>query len=740
MRFAPAIRIMSAASILAGADLVARQGSAIAQVEVTELPRIVVRPPTRRVQDETRHAQPGSSRPSPPNGGSQPTATTAGTVIGYRALTAISATKTITPIERIPQTVQVIPRSVIDDQAPLTQSEALRNVAATTGMPGIFLYGANYKVRGFDAERYVDGLPNYIDGGDYTSVVNTERIEVVKGPGGLFFQSGLGVTGGVINTISKLPVAAPFHHAGLVAGGYAVRNPWFDINRPLQRGVLFRMTGEFEKSRDYVDLIERRRYSFNPTLTFTNGETTSLTVQGRVSHRDHQVYVGLPATGTLDRSRFTLRRDLFVGPPDVPKGFSDNAGVTIRFDHALDSVWSFNAAARYSGTRQSDPAQTYLSHTPTFGTSYAMFNLGAPWHAREFSASSNVTAKFAVGDTSNTLLLGGDYDRVADNLSIWSSFAGMTNLANPFPAFPRYVDPIGSGARVFDANNINVNSGLTAQLQTTVWDRLHLLSGLRWADVDLQGSRQFGGGQNNIDEAALLPRFGVAFDVARGVTPFAGYSEGLRTVRWFAGEGAPKPEEAKQLEAGVKLALRDGLAATLAVFDITRRNVVSTDPANPFWQVQTGEQRSRGFDAALTWHPVSGLSVLASYAYIDARITQDTVLPVGNRPDRVPAHSGRLWGNYKVQSGPFKNVSIGAGLYAASSQALALDNRYFTPGFITFDAKVGYDAGQWAVALVGKNLANRDYFIPYRYAQGRVAPAEPLTILAVATLRSGFVQ
>ena len=61
--------------------------------------------------------------------------------------------------------------------------------------------------------------------------------------------------------------------------------------------------------------------------------------------------------------------------------------------------------------------------------------------------------------------------------------------------------------------------------------------------------------------------------------------------------------------------------------------------------------------------------------------------------------------------------------------------QWFTPGFVTFDAKLGYDAETWSFALVGKNLANQRYFIPYPFAAGRVAPGEPLSVFAVASLR-----
>jgi iron complex outermembrane receptor protein len=232
-----------------------------------------------------------------------------------------------------------------------------------------------------------------------------------------------------------------------------------------------------------------------------------------------------------------------------------------------------------------------------------------------------------------------------------------------------------------------------------------------------------------------LPRIGAAFDLMRGLMLFAGYSQGLRGVRFFTGVGAPKPEESVQVEGGVKLALPFGLAGTLAVFDITRRNVPTGDPLQPFLQVQAGEERAKGFDADLTWQPCPGLSVLASYAHVDARVTEDSFFSTGNQVDFVPENSGRLWGNYKFQSGRLRNLSIGAGLYAAGRQALNLDNQFFTPSFVTFDARIAYEFENYTFAVVGKNLADRRYFIPYPYFQGRVAPAEPLIVLASVTVR-----
>ena len=135
----------------------------------------------------------------------------------------------------------------------------------------------------------------------------------------------------------------------------------------------------------------------------------------------------------------------------------------------------------------------------------------------------------------------------------------------------------------------------------------------------------------------------------------------------------------------------------------------------------------------LVWQPIAGLSIIGNTMHIDAFLVQDQLYPAGNKVDRVPADSGRVWANYRFQAAPL--ASVGAGFYAASSQAVALDNLYFTPAFITFDAKLAYEAERWSVALIDKNLADRRYFRAVPSGLGMIRPGQPLTVYVVATAR-----
>jgi iron complex outermembrane recepter protein len=193
-----------------------------------------------------------------------------------------------------------------------------------------------------------------------------------------------------------------------------------------------------------------------------------------------------------------------------------------------------------------------------------------------------------------------------------------------------------------------------------------------------------------------------------------------------------KPEESKQMEAGVKITTNNGLTGTFAVFDIRRRNVPISNGG--FGSVQSGEQQAKGFEADILWQPNRNLSLLASYAYTDAKVVEDNNPALVGAPlTGVPKNSGRLWANYTFVDGAWKGLSFGAGVYAASEQVVELGAVWRTPGYATLEAKIAYQYEGWNMALIGRNLTDRQYFVPYQYLSGRVAPGDGRTVFASAS-------
>lgn len=674
------------------------------------------------------------------------TLTTAGPVQGYRALSAMSSTKTATPIEQIPQSIQVVPKSVIEDQKPITVSEAIQNVSNVQGpntrsIADTQLYP--YTIRGFGAQAWLDGMVMPFSLGDRDAFANVERIEVLKGPAAILYGGGGGAPiGGAINIVSKLPTDRASGEFGFTFGSHNFLQPYFDVNQPLTSNgtVLFRVTGEYTATDSFIEVLEQDRYSINPTLTFTNKTDTTLTVQGRLSKSQQQTYQGLPVTGTI-AGNFRIDREMFIGPADIPRGYSEVHGVTVTLDHKLNEVWSANAKARWSkgGFEQNtqllvgDFVQAGVPAIPP--STWFLANSELHEEVEEVSVAANLLAKFQAGPTKNKVLVGADYSRVKEQGFLSADYLGLAafvNLADPNPAFGvPYSDPKGPGIPFFtytlfnDVENIFTTKGVYAQLQSTIYDRIHILAGVRSSHVEInQVESNLGFPQVATKEAhKILPRAGILVDLLPGLSAYASYSEGMRAVPRPLPGGTQLPEYSEQREVGFKFNVGSQFSGTVSYFEIDRDNV---GVVLGLGATALAKQRSRGYEADVLWQPMRNWQVLASYGYTDVEFADNLIgsIPAGNKFPIVPQHSGRVWVNYAFDQPMLRGWSVGAGIYAASRQFTDADNVFSVDGFYTIDAKIAYEAEHFKAALHVKNLTGNEYFVAYPFLGGAVAPGD----------------
>ena len=263
---------------------------------------------------------------------------------------------------------------------------------------------------------------------------------------------------------------------------------------------------------------------------------------------------------------------------------------------------------------------------------------------------------------------------------------------------------------------------------------LHLTGGLRLTSLQFLENSNVGV-SNETTYTHVSPRLGATLDVAPGVDLFAGYATAFRAPFGFIGLQAPKPETSSNVEGGVKLALPDtGLSGTLSIFRQTHDNVVTADPANVGYYLQSGRQRANGVEADVVWEPTPAFSLLADYAHTD---TRDEGVAPGDSLARVPKNSGRIAARYRLLQGAAKGLSFGMGITAFSSRQLTLPNTIAVPGYAAVDAQAAYDIGRFTVGLSVVNLTGRRAWDPYSYiGYPVVAPNQPRS--AYVTLKVRF--
>lgn len=214
---------------------------------------------------------------------------------------------------------------------------------------------------------------------------------------------------------------------------------------------------------------------------------------------------------------------------------------------------------------------------------------------------------------------------------------------------------------------------------------------------------------------------GIVYQPIEPISLYASYSRSFSPVfgRSFEGD-VFEPEHGTQYEVGVKADVNDRLAATLAFYNLTRTGVLTADnrpgvPRDEF-SIQTGEQRSRGVELSIAGEILPGWNILAGYAYTDAKLTEDNILPVGNRLENTPENSFNLWTTYQFQRGSLQGFGVGLGLFFVGERQQDLENTSTVPGYLQTDASIFYRRGQFRTALNVRNLFDIDYF---EYGNGR---------------------
>ncbi|WP_330214455.1 TonB-dependent siderophore receptor [Pseudomonas sp. AM8] len=666
--------------------------------------------------------------------------TVSGAREGYIAPTSASATRTDTPLIEVPQSVQVVTQSMIKEQGSHTLADALVNVSgvrATKPQEALF---AQPIVRGFPAEIYMNGLPAF--GGtaasiDPTSLIGTERIEVLKGPTSALYGGGIGAPlGGLINVISKRPETEPSALLSIRTGSFGTMNPAMDLNTPIGDKIAARISADYQENDSWIDHVNGHQWSIQPSITFQLSPETELLLRGQYEDRSQLEYSGLPAAQALGGQ---IDRDAFPGATSgQPHTTIENRTTTAELKHELNDDTRMSVSAQYyEGKMRDNGAFIFpelLGANPATPTVYPIFKLYLPTNIRESTLDTNLGSRIETLGGVHEVLVGVSYDRTDFTSGVSNAeLIGELDLANP-----RY--GISYGARpetIVSQTNRYETKAVYVQDQAT-YGRFHLLGSLRLTQLNLKQQEQ------GVDTSyhRVIPRVGVTYDLTENVALYAAYSTGFRGAFNFNGTETPKPELSRNYEVGVKLASSDmGLSGSVAVFEQIRRNVSTPDPdpANAIlgYSVQSGEQRARGVEADLVWEPIPALSLLANYAYTQAEVTDDNSIPIGDGLPRVPRHSGRLAARYRILDGAAKGLGFGAGVTALSARELTLPNTVSAPGYALFDAQASYDFDRYTLSVSAVNLTGRKVFETYQYLGSPVVlPTQPRS--AFLTLTASF--
>jgi iron complex outermembrane recepter protein len=651
---------------------------------------------------------------------------------GYRVPNASTATRTDTPVRDIPQSIQVVPQQVLRDQQATRLEDALRNVPGVT--PSFSYAGALtccYTIRGFEVSQsgnnfLRDGLPDGAAGG-FVELPNIEQVEVLKGPASVLF--GLGSPGGAINLVTKRPLREPFYAIDATVGNYSFYRGAIDLSGPLNDGktVLYRLNTAYRNSGSFTDFLNNDYFSISPVVSVEIGKNTNLTLEGEYATSTSSYSAGVPVVGTiLPNPNGKVRRSFNSSEPsDSLEQTSSRFGY--RLEHKFNDNWSLRNAFRGTLYTYSDKITLRSrldADNRTFRGTYREFDV----EYDDYSLTTNLVGKFSTGSIKHQLLVGVDLGRFVTRTPKYIDF-----VAAPLDIFnPIYGQPIGDIITTDSRDRSQTDSlGIYLQDQIALADNLKLLLGVRFDAFTQDYEFITDGTSSSQSNNAFSPRFGIVYQPIPAISLYAGYTSSFAPARGtiFFGNFNQifEPERGKQYEVGVKADLSDRLSATLAFYDLTRTNVIATDPNDPNLSIQTGEQQSQGIEFNIGGEILPGWNIFAGYAYTDARLTKDTTFQPGNRLGNTPANSFNLWTTYQIQQGNLQGLGLGLGLFYVGDRAGTLENTYDLPSYLRTDAAIFYNKDKFRVALNFKNLFDIDYF-EFASNSSRASYGQPFTV------------
>ncbi len=652
----------------------------------------------------------------------------------YRVPEASAATRTDTLIRDIPQTIQVVPEEVIKDQKVTRLRDALLNVGGVIQDGGFGGGIDQLGIRGFfGGGILVDGFK---DGrGGIRETANVERIEVLKGPASVLY--GGVEPGGVINLVTKQPLRDPYYNAEFSVGSFSTFRPSIDISGPINsdRTLLYRLNSVYESSEGFRDFNQDiQRFFISPTLKWEIGQATNVTFQFDYLNDERPFDRGFLAfgNGILD---IPLKR-ILGEPDDVRK--VEEIGFSYRLEHNFNDNWKIRNAFRYQSSDSFDYRAEPVNFNETTGILSRNFRSNDDYE-ETYTLQTDVVGKFTTGSINHTLLFGVDLARATSGGTQSRLPGGLTpsiDVFNPvYNAIPR---PSLEALTNVVRNNQNTSDslGIFLQDQIALADNLKFLVGGRLDIVDQKSRNFLNDSESSQYDTAITPRLGIVYQPIQPISLYASYSQSFQPNFGTSVDGSVlEPERGTQYEVGVKSEFLDGrLAATLAAYHITKSNIATTDPANPDFSIPIGKQRNQGIEFNVAGQIQPGWNVIASYSYIDAKITESNDGLAGNQPPNVPFNTASLWTTYQLQRGSLQGLGFGLGLFYVGDRQGDTDNTYIIPSYLRTDAAIYYQRDNWRAGINIQNLLNEKYFQGANFGRVTIEPGAPLTVIGSFTV------
>ncbi|RYZ99969.1 MAG: TonB-dependent receptor [Sphingobacteriaceae bacterium] len=682
-------------------------------------------------------------------------------VTGVKVKSA-TATRTLLQIKDIPQAITVIGQKVIKQQAAFDLTTITRNISGLN-YTGSYSGGGSsqfFNARGFDlndAQNYRwNGVMIWNWGNNYAD--NIEQVEFLKGPTSILF--GDVAPGGVMNFVTKKPLAQFAAEVNFKTGSWGLLRPAIDITGPItiDGTVRYRLNTSFEKSNSFRDHVTSQRQFIAPALAWDITPKLALNVEAVFKSSKATDDGGLVSPDGTINGLNSLDPSLYLGEPKRKYLYSDHSYFAT-LTYKLGSSWSLKAVGFY-GDATKRPFGIWFDRPDAAGD-FVRREYGFYQKAKNSTVSFDAYGSFNTGLVKHNVLVGVEFQSTRSRLTNGGelSIFDTNNIFNPVYGQVPSIEPVETPLQPY--TSLLARRGVYLQDQVMLFDdKIHVLLGIRAGQTkqgnhyyqnQLAGTKYEGYTDDIIAKNIVTPRVGLVYRLKPWSSLYISYAKGYEInsadifARNYQEYATPPATISAQVEFGAKAnLLNDRLGVTLSMFEINKHNpygYVYLNPDNPNYDEYNvyyeGHHRSQGIEVDIDGKLTPELSLTAGAAYTKTKVIYDPGYPTGNVLPNAPKTTANFWLNYEPLK-KLKGFTFGTGVFYKDRffSSVANDPNLQIPAGYTIDAALGYKHNDISAQLNVMNITNRvSYLNPWQFNLFDVKPLRQFVLTVIVKIK-----
>lgn len=614
----------------------------------------------------------------------------------------------------IPQNITGVTADLIREQGGIEMKDIVRNASGVKigYNSSVFDASATVMMRGFNAETYVNGMPQRSTmGAIVDDAALMERVDFVKGPAGFLISSG--DPGGSINITTKIPKAQRVRQLELAGGSFGLWRAAADLGSAAKdKGFSYRLNAVWQQQQSFQDFLQTRKYVVAPVVRYNFNRNTYVLAEYNLIDMKSDGGSSVTKIGTENEVLKDRIGNNYAGDPHLPQSGSSSQSVRLAFHHRFNDHLRLTVQSKYT---VNSTGVWYL-----ISDNYSLVNFDSTNVTRRLPVNNEIKGRVAAVQAyisgqfktgkyaEHTIIAGLDYNYSKDNYAnAYGQYAFTFDRTHPVYGLNKdSVQMTGKPALIVRENNWT-----SAFFYST--SRIHInwlfnYGGRFTINTPVTTNPR----QPQKDETAFSPRLGITRLIGNNLAVYAMYDQSFIPQSGVDASGNRfDPQRGNSIEAGVKKEwFRQKLLTSIAGYRIIKNNLLVSDLEHPGFRRQIGQATSTGVEVDVTGRISERLSVSANYAYIHAITSKDSRAEnEGNKLAFTPEQVINSWVQYSIPLTETSRISISLGHTTVTKTAT------YTPGFdlkgyTKFDGGVAYTHGKWYLRLIADNLTNKRYF------------------------------